>query len=94
MDNELYTQAEGSALPRLLTIREVADLLRVHARTAYRLVKDGVIPAIRVGTQWRVTEVALHEYVASGWRHWRPEPSRSRTRQYKLPLGQTEKETP
>ena len=46
------TAADGGGyLPRLLTIREVADILRVHNRTAYRLVKDGSIAAIRVGTQ-------------------------------------------
>lgn len=76
----------GGFLPRLLTIREVADILRIHYRTAYRLVKDGGIGAIRVGTQWRVTEDALHEYVARGWRHWKPEPARNRPRQCKLPL--------
>ncbi len=76
----------GAVLPRLLTIKEVADILRIHARTAYRLVKDGSLGAIRVGTQWRVTEDALHEYVARGWRHWKPEPARNRPRQHKLPL--------
>jgi len=76
----------GALLPKLLTIREVADILRIHPRTAYRLVKDGNIAAIRVGTQWRVTEDALHEYVARGWRHWKPEPARNRPRQHKLPL--------
>ena len=76
----------GALLPKLLTIREVADILRIHPRTAYRLVKDGTVAAIRVGTQWRVTEDALHDYVARGWRHWKPEPARNRPRQYKLPL--------
>ncbi|MHC1753051.1 helix-turn-helix domain-containing protein [Humidesulfovibrio sp.] len=76
----------GGNLPRLLTIQEVADILRIHARTAYRLVKDGSLSAIRVGTQWRVTEDALHEYVARGWRHWKPEPARNRPKQCKLPL--------
>ena len=87
IDTESHAQDGGAGLPRLLTIREVADILRIHARTAYRLVKDGQLAAIRVGTQWRVTEDALHDYVASGWRHWKPEPARTRpSRQYKLPL--------
>jgi len=86
IDMDAQEQGAGGILPKLLTIREVADILRIHARTAYRLVKDGNIAAIRVGTQWRVTEGALHDYVASGWRHWKPEPSRTRPRQYKLPL--------
>lgn len=86
MDNDERMMDGGGVLPKLLTIREVADILRIHARTAYRLVKDGSIAAIRVGTQWRVTEDALHEYVARGWRHWKPEPVRNRSRQLKLPL--------
>ena len=86
IDSDLPAQESGGLLPRLLTIREVADILRIHARTAYRLVKDGNIAAIRVGTQWRVTEDALHDYVARGWRHWKPEPARNRPRQFKLPI--------
>jgi len=86
IDIDEHAQDAGGVLPRLLTIREVADILRIHARTAYRLVKDGSLGAIRVGTQWRVTEDALHEYVARGWRHWKPEPARNRPRQHKLPL--------
>lgn len=86
IDIDVLAPDGGGILPRLLTIREVADILRIHARTAYRLVKDGNIQAIRVGTQWRVTEDALHDYVACGWRHWKPEPARNRPRQCKLPL--------
>jgi len=86
VDSDLHAQDAGGILPKLLTIREVAEVLRIHARTAYRLVQDGSLAAIRVGTQWRVTEEALHEYVARGWKHWKPEPARNRPRQYKLPL--------
>ena len=36
----------------LLTSREVADLLRVHPKQVYRLIRRG-LPARRVGTEWR-----------------------------------------
>ncbi len=76
--------------PNLLTIREVADILRVHPRTVYRLVQESALAAIRVGTQWRVPENALHAYIDSGWKQWRPDPARQRgqdrERQHKLPL--------
>lgn len=52
--------------PTLLTVREVADYLRVHQRTAYRLITDGSIKAIKIGSQWRVTEAALMEFLESG----------------------------
>jgi len=90
VDNDVRAQDAAPVLPRLLTLKEVADILRIHPRTAYRLVQDGTLSAIRVGTQWRVTEDALHEYVSRGWRHWRPEPARAKTRQYPLPLGDEE----
>ena len=34
---------------RLLTVNEVADLLRVSRMTVYRLIKEGQMPALRVG---------------------------------------------
>ncbi|MFH1914513.1 MAG: helix-turn-helix domain-containing protein [Pseudomonadota bacterium] len=54
--------------PTLLTVREVADLLRVHQRTAYRLIIDGRIKGIKIGSQWRVAESALMEFLNGGWR--------------------------
>jgi excisionase family DNA binding protein len=38
---------------RLLTVQEVATYLAVNERTIYRLVKEGRMPAFRVGGQWR-----------------------------------------
>jgi excisionase family DNA binding protein len=90
VDNDVHVPDATPVLPRLLTLKEVANILRIHPRTAYRLVQDGALVAIRVGTQWRVTEEALHEYVSRGWRHWRPVPSRTGTRQYDLPFDEQE----
>src|SRR5262249_23704561 len=36
-----------------LTTEEVLEYLQVNLRTAYRLIKAGKIPAVRVGRQWR-----------------------------------------
>ncbi|WP_319582743.1 helix-turn-helix domain-containing protein [uncultured Pseudodesulfovibrio sp.] len=52
--------------PTLLTVSEVADYLRVHQRTAYRLITKGDIKAIKIGSQWRVPEKALMEFLESG----------------------------
>ncbi|WP_272698764.1 helix-turn-helix domain-containing protein [Desulfovibrio sp. Fe33] len=52
--------------PTLLTVREVADYLRVHQRTAYRLITSGAIRAVKIGSQWRVPEPALMEFLESG----------------------------
>lgn len=74
--------------PRLLTVKEVAQALRVHARTAYRLVTEGTIRAVKIGSQWRVPESALVEFIESGLKvadeqRRRREPVQ---KQHKLPL--------
>jgi excisionase family DNA binding protein len=36
-----------------MTVRELADYLRVHPTTVYRQLKLGELPAFRVGSDWR-----------------------------------------
>ena len=50
----------------LLTVAEVADVLRVSTMTVYRLVKSGEIAAIRVGKSYRIAESELQKYLESG----------------------------
>jgi excisionase family DNA binding protein len=50
----------------LLTVAEVADVLRVSTMTVYRLIQSGEIAAIRVGKSYRITESVLQGYLASG----------------------------
>jgi excisionase family DNA binding protein len=45
--------------PRLLTLREAADLLRVSMTTAYKLARNGDLPAVRVGGQFRIVSDEL-----------------------------------
>ena len=63
MDN-----TDTSKPPTLLTVREIADYLRVHQRTAYRLITGGSIKAIKIGSQWRVPEHELMKFIESGWK--------------------------
>ena len=37
----------------ILTIKEVAEFLKVTERTLYRLAQEGEIPAFKVGASWR-----------------------------------------
>lgn len=50
----------------LLTVAEVADVLRVSTMTVYRLIKSGEIPAIRVGKSYRIVSDELDHYLAQG----------------------------
>lgn len=51
---------------RLLTVNEVADILRVSNMTVYRLIKGGQIPAIRVGKNYRIKEADVNKYLTRG----------------------------
>lgn len=60
----------GTGLPgQLLTVAEVADLLRVSNMTVYRLIKAGQIGAIRVGKNYRIPQADLDEYLEMGIVH-------------------------
>lgn len=43
----------------VLTVREVADLLRIGEKKAYELARLGELPAFRVGGQWRFQKSAI-----------------------------------
>lgn len=47
----------------LMTIEEAADYLRFHASTVYRLARQGAIPAVKVGKQWRIDRQTLEDWV-------------------------------
>ncbi len=47
----------------LLTPREVAKELRLGRDTTYRLLRDGLIPSVRLGRAIRVPRVALIEHI-------------------------------
>jgi excisionase family DNA binding protein len=51
---------------KLLTVNEVANILRVSNMTVYRLVKSGQIPAIRVGKNYRIKENDVNDYLIRG----------------------------
>lgn len=47
----------------ILTIREVADYLKVTERTLYRLVQEDSIPAVKVGNSWRFRRQDLERWI-------------------------------
>lgn len=57
----------GTGSPgHLLTVAEVADLLRVSNMTVYRLIKAGQLGAIRVGKNYRIPQADLDDYLEGG----------------------------
>lgn len=46
-----------------MTVAEVASGLRVSKMTVYRLIHTGELPAARIGRSFRVTKIAVKEYL-------------------------------
>jgi excisionase family DNA binding protein len=53
-------------LDKLLTLREVADRLRISLSTVRRFIRQGKLPVVKVGNQHRVEEGALQDFIDKG----------------------------
>jgi excisionase family DNA binding protein len=47
----------------ILTIREVAELLKINEKTAYKLAAEDKIPGFRVGGSWRFKRSAIEAWI-------------------------------
>lgn len=45
----------------ILTVKEVAQYLRIGERSVYKLIKQGKIPAVRILNKWRVDKTQIDE---------------------------------
>ena len=45
----------------ILTVKEVAEYLRIGQRSVYKLIKENKIPAIRILNKWRVDKKELEK---------------------------------
>jgi excisionase family DNA binding protein len=52
-------------LEMVLTINEVAQILRMHPTTVYRLVKRGELPGFKIGGAWRINRATLDLFLSS-----------------------------
>lgn len=48
----------------ILTPSEVAELLKIHVNTVYRLAEEGVIPGNRIGRGWRFNKAEIFGLLA------------------------------
>lgn len=56
--------AQDQARPRLFTVQEVADQLRVSSMTVYRLIKSGELRALQIGKSYRLREDDVDAFLA------------------------------
>lgn len=47
----------------IMTIREVADYLKLNEKTAYRLTSEGKLPAFKVGGSWRFRKSEIDQWI-------------------------------
>jgi len=48
----------------IMTVKEVADFLRLKEATVCRLASEGKLPGVKVGKSWRFDKAALERLVA------------------------------
>jgi excisionase family DNA binding protein len=48
---------------RFLTLADTAEILNISASHAYGLLRSGELPAIKIGSQWRVERAVLETYI-------------------------------
>lgn len=53
----------GRMADEILTIREVAELLKLNEKTAYKLALAGEIPGFKVGGSWRFERQAIASWI-------------------------------
>lgn len=49
----------------ILTIKDVADYLKVNERTIYRWAASSELPGFKVGNSWRFKQSELEQYIAA-----------------------------
>ena len=47
----------------IMTIKEVAEYLKVKEKTAYKLVAEGKIPGFKVGGSWRFRKEEIDAWI-------------------------------
>lgn len=52
----------------LLTLDEVAGMLRVKRRTVQKFIDNGTLEAVKVGGRWRVRPEAVERYLVENTR--------------------------
>jgi excisionase family DNA binding protein len=48
---------------QVLTVKEVAEYLKVNDRTVYRMAAAGKIPAFKVGSSWRFKQSEIEKWI-------------------------------
>ena len=48
---------------QIMTVKEVAEYLKVNERTVYRLANAGKLPSFKVGASWRFKQIEIENWI-------------------------------
>lgn len=48
---------------QVMTVKDIADYLDVHPMTIYKYVREGKIPAFKIGTSWRIRKDSIKKWM-------------------------------
>lgn len=50
---------------KLLTVQEAAELLKTSKQQIRKMIRSGLIPAVRIGREWRISAEYLNLFLQS-----------------------------
>ena len=53
----------NNTMNEIMTIKQVAEYLKVSPRSIYKLVKDGAIPTFRIMNMWRFERIKIDHWI-------------------------------
>ena len=59
----LVGKVSNAMTDEILTIKEVAEYLKLSEKTAYRLASDGKLPGFKVGGSWRFKRGDIEQWI-------------------------------
>ena len=66
MRKKLIYIRDWNQLPPVLTVEEVAQLMRTNEQVVRKFAREKVIPAVKFGKSWRFEKSALREHMEGG----------------------------
>lgn len=48
---------------QVMTVKDIAEYLDMHPMTIYKFVREGRIPAFKVGTSWRIKRESIQRWI-------------------------------
>lgn len=49
---------------KFYNVKEIADLLKIDPQTVRAYIKRGILEAVKIGREYRITEVKFKKYIA------------------------------